>query len=74
MPDRLYEDIERAIDQRVDGHLFQRCAIDLLREAYLPDPRGTLAESEQKDERNENRRTSPCTGTSVASVSELGGG
>ena len=72
MPDRLYEGTERAIDQRVDGHLFQRCAIGLLREAYLPDPRGTLAESEQKDERNENRRRSPCTGSNVTSVVELG--
>ncbi len=49
MPDRLYEDIERAIDQRVDGHhLFQRCAIDVLREAYLPDPRGTLPSANKK--------------------------
>ena len=48
MPDRLYEDIERAIDQRVDGHLFQRCAIDLLREAYFPDPCGMLPSANKK--------------------------
>ena len=48
MPDRLFEDIERAIDQRVDGHLVQRCAIDLLREAYFPDPRGTLPRANKK--------------------------
>ena len=41
MPDRLYEDIERAIGQQVDGRLFERCAVDLLREAHYPDLRGT---------------------------------
>ena len=48
MPDRLYEDIERGIDQPVDGHLFQRCAIDVLREAYFPDPPGTLPSANKK--------------------------
>ena len=41
MPDRLYEDIERAIGDQVDGRLFERCAVDLLREAHYPDLRGT---------------------------------
>ena len=41
MPDRLYEDIKRAIGQEVDGGLFERCAVDLLREAHYPDLRGT---------------------------------
>ena len=41
MPDRLYEDIERAIGLELDGRLFERCAVDLLREAYYPDLRGT---------------------------------
>ena len=41
MPDRLYEDIERAIGEQVDGRLFERCAVDLLRTAYYPDLRGT---------------------------------
>ncbi len=41
MPDRLYEDIERAIGLELDGRLFERCAVGLLRKAYYPDLRGT---------------------------------
>ena len=44
MPDRLYEAIERAIGQQLDGRLFQRCAVDLLREAFYPDLRSTPQE------------------------------
>ena len=41
MPDPLLESIEQAIGQRVDPTLFERCAVDLLREQYSPNLRGT---------------------------------
>lgn len=34
MPDRLYDDIARAIERPLRGDLFERCAVDLLREYY----------------------------------------
>jgi hypothetical protein len=34
MPDPLHDAIARAIDQPLDGNLFERCAADLLREFY----------------------------------------
>jgi hypothetical protein len=34
MPDPLYDAIERAIAEPLNGHLFERCAVDLLREHY----------------------------------------
>ena len=40
MPDPLLNSIEQAIGQRVDPTLFERCAVDLLREQY-PNLRGT---------------------------------
>src|SRR6266508_3708870 len=36
MPDLLYDAIKRAINQPVDGDLFERCAVDLLRDHYYP--------------------------------------
>ena len=36
MPDLLYDAIARAIDQPLDGHLFEHCAVELLRERYYP--------------------------------------
>ena len=41
MPDPLVESINRAIGERVDPMLFEQCAVDLLRESYYPDLRGT---------------------------------
>ena len=35
MSDRLYQAIERAINEEIDGTAFERCAVDLLR-AYYP--------------------------------------
>ena len=40
MPDPLYDSIEQAIGQRLDAGLFERCAVDLLRQGY-PELRGT---------------------------------
>ncbi len=34
MPDRLYDAIARAIEKPVDGDVFERCAVELLREYY----------------------------------------
>lgn len=34
MPDRLYDAIARAIEKPLDGDVFERCAVDLLREYY----------------------------------------
>lgn len=34
MSDAVYEAIARAIEQPLDGDLFERCAVDLLREYY----------------------------------------
>ena len=36
----LAETIARAIGERVDPTLFERCAVDLLREQYYPNLRG----------------------------------
>ncbi|HEY1296359.1 MAG TPA: hypothetical protein VGJ60_25050 [Chloroflexota bacterium] len=36
MPDRLYEAILTAIDKSLDGDVFERCAVDLLRQHYYP--------------------------------------
>ncbi len=41
MPDRLYQAIEGAIGLELDGRVFERCAVDLLRKAYYADLRGT---------------------------------
>ena len=41
MPDPLYNAIEQAIRQALDGTLFEQCAVDLLRAAYYPDLRAT---------------------------------
>ena len=41
MPDPLYESIERAIGQSLDARLFERCAVDLLRQGYYSGLRGT---------------------------------
>ena len=41
MPDPLYSSIEQAIGQPIDPRSFERCAVDLLREAYYPQLRGT---------------------------------
>ena len=42
MPDPLHEAIARALRERqLDGRLFERCAVDLLRDAWYPDLRGT---------------------------------
>ena len=41
MPDSLCESIEQAIQQPLDGQLFERCAVDLLRDNYYPNLRGT---------------------------------
>ena len=37
IPDPLHEAIEKAIQQPLDGKLFERCAVDLLRDNYYPD-------------------------------------
>ena len=44
MPDRLYQAIEGAIGLELDGRVFERCAVDLLRKGYYADLRGTLHE------------------------------
>src|SRR5438477_12674684 len=36
MPDRLYEAILTAIDRPLDGYVFERCAVDLLRQHHYP--------------------------------------
>jgi len=36
MPDLLYDAIARAIGRPLDGDLFERCAVELLRERYYP--------------------------------------
>ncbi len=36
MPDILFEAIASAIERPLDGNLFERCAVDLLREHYYP--------------------------------------
>ena len=41
MPDRLYQAIEGAIGLELDGRVFERCAVELLRKAYYADLRGT---------------------------------
>ena len=41
MPDPLYVAIASAIRQPLDGATFQRCAVDLLRDAHYPGLRGT---------------------------------
>ena len=41
MPDPLYDAIERAIRQPLDGTLFERCAVDLLRATRYPGLRAT---------------------------------
>ena len=41
MPDPLYDAIEQALAQPLDGTLFEPCAVDLLRAAYYPDLRAT---------------------------------
>ena len=41
MPDPLLDAIEQAIDQSLDGRTFENCAVELLRERYYPDLRGT---------------------------------
>lgn len=41
MPDPLYAAIASSIRQRLDGAAFQRCAVDLLRDAHYPGLRGT---------------------------------
>ena len=41
MPDRLWESIEQAIQQPLGGQLFERCAVDLLRQNSYRNLRGT---------------------------------
>ena len=41
MPDPLYAAIASAIRQPLDGATFERCAVDLLRDAHYPGLRGT---------------------------------
>ena len=41
MPDPLYESIEHAIEERLNPSLFERCAVDLLRDQHYPSLRGT---------------------------------
>lgn len=36
MPDRLYDAIARSICEPLDGTLFERCAVELLRDGYYP--------------------------------------
>ena len=36
MPDPVYAAIARAMEKPIDGHLFERCAVELLRENYYP--------------------------------------